>query len=82
LQKSFTEINKEFEAAKQIALTIANNQMRRALIDNKPVNYMGAKINNRMFVLGDSLKDIQNPDATISGKPAREVFGEFSIMCK
>lgn len=80
--KTTTEINKEFEAAKKIALTIANNQMRRALVDNKPVNYMGCKLNNRMFVLGDSLNDIQNPDATIVGKPAREVFGEFSIMSK
>lgn len=80
--KTTTEINREFEAAKQIALTIANNQMRRAMVDNKPVNYFGAKINNRMFVLGDSLNDIQNPDATIAGKPAREIFGDFSIMNK
>ena len=80
--KTTTEINREFEAAKQIALTISNNQMRRASVDGKPVNYLGVKINNRMFVLGDSSNDIQNPDATIAGKPAREVFGEFSIMSK
>jgi hypothetical protein len=71
-----------FNAAKQIALTIGNGLMRRAKVNNIPVNYCGAKLNNRMWVIGDSLNDLQNPDATINNKPAREIFGDFTVMSK
>jgi hypothetical protein len=71
-----------FNAAKQIALTIGNGLMQRAKVNNIPVNYCGAKLNNRMWVIGDSLNDLQNPDATINNKPAREIFGDFTVMSK
>lgn len=73
---------KDFKAAKAIALTIENGMMRRARVDGEVTNYCGAKLNNRMFVIGDSEKDIQNPDVIISGKPAREIFGDFTVMSK
>ena len=73
-----------FKNAKKIALDIQLGCMRRGKDENgKPSNYTGFKMAcGRMFVIGDSLSDIQNPDATIDGKPAREVFGNFSIMYK
>lgn len=71
-----------FKAAKQIALTIGKNQFKRASVNDAPVNYCGCNMNGRMFVLGDTEQDIQNPDTTIMGKPAREVFGDFTIMAK
>ena len=69
-----------FNAAKKIALNIGNNLMIRARVNDSPANYSGAKINGRMFVIGDSENDIQNPDTTIFGRPAREIFGDFTIM--
>lgn len=71
-----------FKAAKEIALSINRGEMRRAKVNNVPTNYMGANIGGRMFVIGDSEEDIQNPDLYINGKPAREVFGDFTIMTK
>ena len=71
-----------FEAAKKIALTITSNQRQRAQINGAPTNYAGANVNGRMFVICDTEYDIQNPDAYILGKPAREVYGEFSTMSK
>jgi len=72
-----------FQAAKQIALTIPAGQYRRARVGDMATNFCGFKSpEGRMFVIGDSIADIQNPDATIEGCPAREVFGEFSIMSK
>jgi hypothetical protein len=73
-----------FKNAKQIALSIPTGCSRRATdTEGKLSNYSGCKTaDGRMFVIGDSLADIQNPDATINGKPAREVFGNFSIMYK
>ena len=68
----------DFKAAKAIALTIGNGLMRRAA----GTNYCGAKLNGRMWVIGDSSEDIKNADATIDGKPAREIFGEFTVMSK
>ena len=56
--------------------------MRRARLNNEVTNYCGAKLNGRMFVIGDTENDIQNPDATIMGKPAREVFGDFTVMSR
>ena len=70
----------DFRCAKEIALIIDEGEMRRAKRDGRITNYSGARINNRMFVVGDSLEDIQNPDAMIQGFPAREVFGNFTMM--
>lgn len=72
----------QFLAAKQIALTIPVNNARRARFNNEATNYTGANLKGKMFVIGDSLADIQNPDATIDGKPAREIFGDFTVMSK
>ena len=67
----------DFKSAKQIALSITKGCFRRAL----GTNYCGYKAKDgRMWVIGDTDADIQNADAIINGKPAREVFGEFSIM--
>lgn len=74
--------HEDFKAAKSIALTIENGMMRRARNNGEVTNYCGAKLNGRMFVIGDTENDIQNPDATIMGKPAREVFGDFTVMSK
>jgi len=71
-----------FKAAKEIALTIGAGLIRRAIHNGETTNYSGANIEGRTFVVGDTLKDIQNPDAWIEGKPAREVFGEFTVMSK
>jgi hypothetical protein len=71
-----------FNAAKQIALTIGNGLMRRAKVNNIPVNYCGARLNNRMWVIADNNNDLQNPDAVINGKPAREIFGDFTVMAR
>lgn len=56
--------------------------MKRAVNNGRITNYSGANICGRMFVIGDTENDIQNPDAIIQGKPAREVFGDFTIMTK
>ena len=72
----------DFKAAKEIALSIEKGQMRRAVNSGHVTNYCGANIGGRMFVIGDTENDIQNPDAIIHGKPAREVFGDFTIMTK
>ena len=71
-----------FKAAKQIALAVENNCMRRARVDDCPVNYTGAKLGGRMWVIADSLEDLPKPDAYINGKPAREIFGDFTMMYK
>ena len=68
----------DFKVAKSIALAIGKNQMRRAA----GTNYFGANFNGRMFVIGDTVSDIQNPDTYIQGMPAREIFGEFTVMSK
>lgn len=72
----------DFRAAKKIAITIPEGEMRRATNEGHVTNYTGANIGGRMFVIGDSLDDISNPDGYVNGKPAREVFGEFSILYK
>jgi len=77
----------DFNVAKKIALTISNGQMRRARSKNgnTPTNYIGYKDNTgRMFVIGDSENDIQNPDVLLFAEklPAREIFGDFTIMSK
>lgn len=75
------EQHNQFKAAKQIALNISAGQFRRARVNNVATNYCGYKdASGRMWVIGDSLADIQNPDATINGSPAREIFGDFSVM--
>lgn len=72
-----------FQEAKNIALKIGKGLMRRASINSVPCNYCGFKDGNgRMWVIGDSIMDIQNPDATINGFPAREIFGDFTVMSK
>ena len=71
----------EFKEAKKIALNIKEGECRRARFNDFATNYWGCKDRNgRMWVLGDTDKDIQNPDALINGKPAREVFGDFTVM--
>jgi len=73
----------QFNAAKQIALNIKKGMMKRASLNNIPTNYMGAKTSDgRMFVIGDTDQDIQNADIIMYGKPAREVFGDFTVMSK
>lgn len=71
-----------FKVAREIALSIERGQMRRARYEDQATNYSGANIGGRMFVIGDTENDIQNPDAMIQGKPAREIFGDFTIMSK
>ena len=74
---------KGFNSAKEIALTIKKGFMRRAAVDDKPTNYCGYRRNDgRMFVIGDSKDDIQNPDMIIDNKPAREIFGDFTVLTK
>ena len=68
--------HEDFREAKKIALTIGKGLMRRAA----DTNYCGCNIGGRMFVIGDSEEDIQNPNCIIAGKPAREVFGDFTVM--
>ena len=73
----------QFNAAKQIALKINKGLMRRASYQGVTTNYIGFKSpNGRMYVIGDSANDIQNADAIINGCPAREIFGEFSVMAR
>lgn len=75
--------HEQFNAAKQIALNINKGELRRARFNGLATNYEGAKdTNGRMWVIGDSLADIKNPDAYINGKPAREIFGDFTVMSK
>lgn len=75
--------HEQFRAAKEIALSINKGEMRRARYNGTVTNYTGLKDKNgRMWVIGDSVNDIQNPDATINNKPAREIFGEFTVMYK
>lgn len=71
----------QFKAAKQIALAINKGEYKRARFEGNLTNYCGFKDGNgRMWVIGDTVADIQNPDAIINGCPAREVFGEFTVM--
>lgn len=73
----------QFNAAKKIALNIGKGMMMRASYNDSATNYMGCKFcDGRMFVIGDTEADIQNPDLTINGKPAREIFGDFTVMSK
>lgn len=74
--------HEDFRAAKEIALAIPMGQMRRAVNNGRVTNYSGANIDGHMFVVGDTENDIQNPDAMIQGKPAREIFGDFAVMFK
>lgn len=74
--------HEDFKAAKKIALAIEKGQMMRAINNGRVTNYSGANIGGRMFVIGDTENDIQSPDAMIQGRPAREVFGDFTIMTK
>jgi len=75
-------IHEQFKAAKEIALTINRGEMRRARYADAATVYCGANIGGRMFVIADSEKYLQNPDCEINGKPAREVFGDFTVMYK
>lgn len=75
--------HEQFKIAKHIAITIEPGLMRRARYQDAVTNYCGMKDNNgRCWVIGDGLNDVQNPDAWISGKPAREVFEGFTMMRK
>lgn len=76
-----------FQAAKKIALNIPAGHYRRASVDGVTVKYYGFKhISGRMWVIGDSDAEIQNPDARIQVDnellPAREIFGDFTIMTR
>lgn len=71
-----------FRAAKAIALTIENGLVHRARVNGQLTNYSGARLNDRMFVIGDNAWDIKNPDAWIAGKPVREIFGDFTVMSR
>jgi hypothetical protein len=65
----------DFKVAKQIALTMNKGCYRRK------GNYLGYKdYQGRMWVIGDTMSDLQNPDATILGCPAREIYGDFTMM--
>lgn len=77
-----TQLN-HFRAAKEIALSIEKGTARRARYNGMLTNYMGFHDSNgRFWVIGDTLADLPNPDAQINGKPAREIFGDFSIIYK
>lgn len=82
LTQNQKQMHEEFKAAKQLLLNnqIPNGTMRRAVLNDKITNYSAALLRNRMYVVGDSELYIQNPDILIMGKPAREIFGEFSAM--
>ena len=67
----------DFKQAKKIALTIEKGCYQRK------GNFKGFKdLSGRMFVIGDTESDIQNPDATINGSPAREVCGDFTMLTR
>ena len=69
----------QFRAARTIAFTQPKGYYRRAGV----TNFVGIHTaDNRFFVIGDNASDIQNPDATILGRPAREVFEDFNIIYK
>lgn len=80
----FTKIQHDhFLAAKEIALNINKGLMKRAVFNGLTTNYLGAKTpDGRMWVIGNTNSDIQNPDAIICDKPAREIFGDFTVMSK
>jgi hypothetical protein len=67
----------DFRAAKLIAFEMPKGHYRRA----KGTNYCGyMSENGQAYVIGDTDEDVQNPDAIIGGKPAREVFEGFTVM--
>ena len=71
----------DFNSAKKIALTITEGCTKRARnAKGEVTNYMGANINGKFYVIGDTEKEIQNPDAIINGSPAREVFDGFTVL--
>lgn len=70
----------DFREAKKIALTISEGEMRLAKRNGQITHFYGANVGGRMFVVGETEEEIQNPDAIIQGMPAREVFGEFTVM--
>lgn len=73
--------HQEFKAAKQIALTIEAGNARRPRVNGMAAMFMGYKsTDGRMWVIADNVNDLPNPDAHINGKPAREIFGDYSIM--
>lgn len=70
-----------FNAAKKIALTIEKGCYRRAMLDDEPVSYCGFRsTTGRSWVIGDSSDDLKNPDGYFDGKPAREVFADFTMV--
>lgn len=78
-----TKQHQEFNQAKKIALNIEKGCFKRARFEGDVTPYVGYKTKEgRMFVIADSLNYLKNPDATIDGKPAREIFENFSVMFK
>ena len=71
----------DFNSAKKIALTITEGCTKRARNSKGEVtNYSGANINGKFYVIGDTEKEIQKPNAIIDGKPAREVFDGYTML--
>ena len=69
--------HQDFNAAKKLAFNMPSGCYRRAA----NTNYCGYKsADGRFYVIGDTETDLQNPDAFIGGKPAREVFNGFTLM--
>ncbi len=63
--------------AEEIAISATPGTYRRAA----GTNFCGLKrTDGTTWVLGHSKADIQNPDATIMGKPARQVYDGFTVM--
>ena len=72
------DVLKQFREAKKLAFLMPNNHYQRPFPD---CHYIGAKIDGRYWVIADSTKFMNNPDAvTEDGRPMREVFEGFTIM--
>jgi len=76
-----------FNAAKKLAFELPIGTMRRAKVNNNPVNYWGVHIkdqdgNEAYYVAADNAEELKNPDALLNGRHAREVFDGFVIMSK
>lgn len=70
-----------FKAAKKIAFSVSLGSFRRAKVDGQPVNFVGFKsLDGNSYVIGDTTDDLYNSKIFINGRPARQVFQDFSII--
>ena len=67
----------DFDSAKALSFTIEKGFYKRPSATS---NYCGYQsMEGKFYVIGDTDNDIQNPDAIVNGKPAREV-NEFCVI--